>query len=148
MKVCIHCFNDEELKQFILSNSVESGICDYCRDETTTDLIEIDELLDFFAEFLAIFNEDTHGIPLVELIQQDWNLFSAKPESIIVLSDILKALNYPLANLDIDVNYIDEITECTSYWDTLKKSIKWNKRFLIDIDRLEELDGIDFLLRK
>ncbi len=29
MKVCVHCFNDLELKQFIKVNSTEKGTCDY-----------------------------------------------------------------------------------------------------------------------
>ena len=139
MKVCPQCFNDLELKQFIASNSAERGICDYCSDETTTDLIEIEELLDFFAEFFSIFKEVTDGTPLVELIQQDWDLFSDKPENIALLAKILETLNLPFANLYSEVSYIDEITECTSYWEVLKESIKWERRFLIDIDKLEDL---------
>jgi len=70
---------------------------------------------------------------------------SDKPESISVLAKILETLNLPFANLYSEVSYIDEITECTSYWEVLKESIKWERRFLIDIDKLEDLDGIVFL---
>jgi len=56
MKVCVHCFNDLELKQFIVSNFRFKGRCDYCEEDSNSELIEIGELLDFFAEFIQIFN--------------------------------------------------------------------------------------------
>ena len=135
----MHCFNDLELKQFIASYSVEKGVCQYCNDGLSTELIEIEELLDFFAEFFEIFKEDEHGIPLIELILKDWNLFAVKTESQNLLSDILLALNLSYSNPCGRVSYIDDITECTSYWEILKESIKWERRFLIDTDKLEDL---------
>ena len=89
MKVCIHCFNDEELKRFIITNSTEKGKCDYCADNIDTELLDIGELLDFFAEFIAIFKFDSEGIAFSELIQNDWNLFSDDGKCSIILSDIL-----------------------------------------------------------
>ena len=145
MKVCIHCFSDLELRQFIVSNSVEKGKCDYCIDDVNSELLEIEELLDFFDEFIEIFKEDSYGMPLVELIQKDWNLFAEKPESHDVLSNILFTLHSSITNSQVTVGYNEEITECTSYWETLKESIKWKRRFLIAVDRLEELGWHRFL---
>lgn len=147
MKVCIDCFNDLELKQYIFSNSVEKGKCDYCNEGINSELLEVDELLDFFADFIGVFSLDEKGIPLVDLIQNDWNLFSSKSECQAILSDILSTLklsiNTPLDN----VNYIDEIIECTSYWETLKEDLKWERRFLTDIDAIFEL-GWDSFFKK
>ena len=140
MKVCIHCFNDEELKQFIITNSTENGKCDYCNDGTNTDLLDIGELLDFFAEFIAIFKIDPKGIAFSKLIQNDWNLFSGELECNIILSDILQSVNSSIVDPSINVSYIDDILECTSYWETLKSEIKWNTRFLTNIDKLDELN--------
>ena len=47
MKVCVHCFNDIELKQFIVSNSNEKGKCDYCSNGIYSELLEVGELLDY-----------------------------------------------------------------------------------------------------
>jgi len=146
MKVCIHCFNDLELKRFIASYSDEQGLCDYCRDGSETELLDIEELLDFFAEFFEIFKEDIHGTTLLELIQNDWNLFSDKPESNDVLSDLISILGTSIMNSRTKVGYIDEIKECASYWETLKDNIKWKRRFLINTDLLEEL-GWDRLFK-
>lgn len=143
MKVCVHCFNDLELQQFIKVNSTEKGKCDYCSDGLNSELIEIGELLDFFAEFIGIFKYDSQGASLVNLIQTDWNLFSDKIVSNNILSDILLALNSSLSPY-ITVSYINEIAECTSYWEELKEDIKWEKRFLTNTDILEDLGWIDF----
>lgn len=140
MKVCIHCFNDEELKQFIITNSTEKGKCDYCADNIDTELLDIGELLDFFAEFIAIFKIDSQGIAFSKLIQNDWNLFAGELECNIILSDILLSVNSSIADPSITVSYIDDIIECTSYWETLKSEIKWKIRFLTNIDKLDELN--------
>lgn len=139
MKVCIHCFNDHELRQFIVTNSTEKGKCDYCADSFETELLDIGELLDFFAEFIAIFKIDSQGIALSKLIQNDWNLFPDDWKCNIILSDILISLNSSIIDPSICVSYIDEIIECASYWESLKSEIKWNIRFLTNIDKLDDL---------
>lgn len=145
MKVCAHCFNDLELKQFIVSNSNETGKCDYCEDDSNAELIEIGELLDFFAEFTQIFKYSNTGIPLAQKIQKDWNLFSGEATCKNILSDILFALKSQFLNSNITVDYTDDIVECSQYWETLKDEIKWKKRFLTNIDKLEELGWIRHL---
>jgi len=80
MKVCVHCFNDLELKQFIVSNFRFKGRCDYCEEDSNSELIEIGELLDFFAEFIQIFKFNATGISLAQKIQKDWNLFSREKD--------------------------------------------------------------------
>jgi hypothetical protein len=139
MNVCINCFNDIELKQYILFNSLQRGVCDYCNVDQESELIDVIELLDFFAEFLSIFKIDPEGIPLIDLIQTDWNLFSNHPENHHLLTEILTILNSPLSNSETTVDYIDEIHECITYWETFKEEIRWKTRFLSNIDRLELL---------
>jgi len=139
MKVCVLCFNDLELKRFIVSNSNEKGKCDYCSDGINSELLEVDELLDFFAEFIQIFKIDPNGIPLIKLIQNDWNLFSTEAVCNNLLSEIFLILNSSLTNINETVNYIDDINECTSYWEILKEDLKWKRRFITDIELLKEL---------
>jgi len=138
MKICIHCFADQELRQFIVTNSTEKGKCDYCADSFETELLDVGELLDFFAEFIAIFKIDPKGIAISRLIQNDWNLFPDEWKCNIILSDILKSLNSSIVDPSITVSYIDDILDCTLYWETLKSEIKWNTRFLTNIDKLDE----------
>ncbi len=136
MKLCACCFQDEEIRQFIESTSKEVAVCDYCGK--TSKLIEVEELLDFFSEFISIFHPDTDGIPLVEIIQRDWNIFSNSSLGSTLLSDILANVNSVLFSSDTLVTYLPEITECVNYWDSIKESLKWEQRFLINAAKLEE----------
>lgn len=139
MNVCTSCFNDEELINFIASNSSENGKCDYCSDGINSDLIEIGELLDFFAEFLSLFQEDENGIELLTLIEADWGLFSENIAGNDILCDIILALNISITNPSQTVSYVDEIRECVAFWDKLKEDLKWKRRFLTDIEEMKEL---------
>ncbi len=143
MKVCVHCFNDIELKQFIKVNSIEKGKCDYCSNSFDTELLDIEELLDFFAEFIGIFKSDSQGKSLIELIQSDWNLFSDTIVCNGMLEEILFFIDSTLSPED-RVNYIDDILESTSHWEKLKEDIKWDKRFLTNTDILEDLGWVRF----
>jgi hypothetical protein len=138
MKVCTCCFNDEELKAYVLTNSTEKGKCEYCCNGLNSDLIEVDELLDFFETFINVFKSDESGISLIELIQKDWNLFAGNTEANNVLSDVLLFLNLPIEKTSQTVSYIDEITESVLFWDELKEKLKWDKRFTTDFNKLED----------
>jgi len=137
MKICTCCFNDEEIKQFIISFCSQKGKCENCG--SISEYVEIEELLDFFFDFLSVFTKDDDGIPLYILIQQDWNFFSDTFNYQEVLNEVMKLLNINLTAMD-RVSYIPEIKECIEYWDILKKDLKWNTRFLANIEHLIELE--------
>jgi hypothetical protein len=147
MKVCAHCFNDSELKQFIQASAIEKGNCDYCKNGSGTELLSIEELLDFFSEFISLFKTDEQGVSLNQLIQNDWDLFSKETNDSAILSDFLKALNSTLTPNE-KVSYIDEIIHCILYWEELKDEIKWKKRFLTNTDILDELGWVNFFDQK
>ena len=125
MKVCSSCFNDVEIKEYITAKSIEKGKCDYCLNGSHSDLLDIGELLDFFAEFIDIFKLDEEGESLSELIKKDWNIFSGQNKRRDVLADILLALSSDITRATEKVSYIDEIIECTSFWDEFKDELKW-----------------------
>ncbi len=137
--VCDLCFNDIELKQFISSNSKKIGICDYCHSEHESHLIDIKEILDFFVEFISIFKPVAKGKTLLDLVQSDWNIFSKDSVCRDILADTLLEIKSPILTTLQSVEYIDEITECVSYWELLKEEVKWNSRFFTNINKLEEL---------
>ncbi len=139
MKVCTCCFSDIELKSFISSNSKEKGKCDYCTNGINSDTIAIEELLDFFQSFLSLFKKQEDGIPLIDIIQNDWNLFEDKDTAINILSTVLLAIDTSL-NSDVsqNVNYSDSITDSVNYWDKLKYDLKWTRRFTTDFRELED----------
>lgn len=139
MKVCTCCFKDSELINFIKSNSEEKGKCDYCSDGISSELIEVGELLDFFYEFINLFKIDKGGVSLVEIINNEWKLFSDKVVTNDILTDILNGLKIHITNPTECVSYVDEIIESFSYWNTLKRDLKTKRRFLTDIDEISEL---------
>lgn len=138
MKVCVNCFNDEEIKSFIISNSTDNGNCDSCNHNSKTKLIDINELLDFFAEFIDIFEEDELGSSLTKITQDDWNIFVNEDVAINILSNVLTLLGKTQINSTSLVNYSTEIRECVSYWDTLKDVLKWEKRFLTNLNEIRD----------
>ncbi|MDU5400863.1 MAG: RES family NAD+ phosphorylase [Veillonella sp.] len=79
MKICEHCFNDEELKAIIKNNNGTSGICPNCGAETilykTEDLQDISELFEGFFDSYQIHNA---GRTLVEELCKNWSIFNPK----------------------------------------------------------------------
>lgn len=147
MNVCSNCFNDIELKRFIESNSAGQGKCDFCDIEPQSELININELLDFFLEFLDSFQEDENGTPLIKIINDDWNLFAGNDKGQNILSEILKNNVFSTNDSNIKVNYEEDIVESTSYWNVLKEDLKWERRFLTNIKVFEELGWDGFFGR-
>lgn len=144
MKVCPNCFNDPELKSYIETTSTENGKCDFCNSETDSALLDIEELKDFFKEYLDIFSESADGEQLIEMIKTDWNLFSVNVDIQKILSDILDVIGSFYTGPNPKVKYLDEIIECTSYWEILKEDLKWKRRFLTDIDEITDLGWDSF----
>lgn len=148
MKVCDQCFNDDEIKQFIVATSTLHGVCECCSKEGN--LIDVNEIMDFFSEFISIFkHDDVNGEPLIDVIQNDWGIFSSvdigkkilsdAAVSIVLDLDMGLALSVSSFSPDIPVSYIDEIVESVSFWTKLKDDLKWKRRFLTDIDEMTEL---------
>lgn len=135
MKVCANCFNDTEIKQFIIGSSIESDVCDCC--ESKSDLIDLNELSDFFVEFLKLFIKDDNGESLVDTIEQDWNIFSTKECANKVISEVLQnnpGLGY---NINDKVSYIQEIQECFKVWDNLKREVQEEKRYFSNVAKFD-----------
>jgi hypothetical protein len=148
MKVCDCCFNDKEIKGYIVSTSTEKGICEYCSSESS--LIDFSDLDEFFSKFFSIFKSDeTGGKSIVDVIQDDWNLFSSKDvcTKIFCEFEIILALTLGLGLQDssvtvdpnLKVSYIDDIQESVDFWGKLKEELKWKKRFLTNTDELIDL---------
>lgn len=147
MNVCSNCFNDNDLKRFIESNSSSRGNCNFCEIKVDSELISIDELLDFFAEFLNSFEESDDGIPLLELINNDWGLFANEDKGHNILLEVLSKVGSKIDVPTKNVVYEHDIIESTSFWTLLKQDLKWERRFLTNLNLFEELRWDKFFAR-
>lgn len=131
MKICANCFNDEEIKNFIISSSTEISRCDFCNEEDC--IIEISELFDFFTEFIELFCPDENSSTnLAQILNNHWNIFSSDDSAINILNHLYETglIKYsPTAK----VGYIDEILECKHIWNKLKEEVSSKSRFFTDI---------------
>jgi hypothetical protein len=139
MNICENCFNDLEIKKFIETTSQVNGVCGYC-EVSSARTIDLNELLDFFSGFIDVFiTNNEQGIPLNELINRDWRIFSSDAHSDKLLNEILGIIPSKINSADTPVSYIDEIVECVDYWDILKEDVKWKRRFLTDSEAIKNL---------
>jgi len=141
MEVCSKCFSDEELIGFI--ESFENiGVCYIC-DRPKENIIKLDELQDFFQELVDNFEPAPEGISFKNKIQGNWSLFANHKAALNILNFILPKLKTQIVNAEYKVNYISDILDNISHWETLKEELKWEKRFLTDIVHLTEDLGWD-----
>lgn len=142
MKICAECFSDLEIKGYILSVSRESGVCPYC--SRTSTLVDMLELEDFYKQFFSVFKKAVcPGIPLIDLIQQDWQMFSTDTDGNRLLLDLLNFVDMSGWTPDTLVAYNDEIEDCVSYWKSLKDELKWKRRYLTNQELFDNLGWIN-----
>lgn len=75
MHCCPNCFADDFLKREIQAKSTIKGKCSYCGSEKV-EIIFPETLLDRFEPLLDLYEADTKGQSIVDLIQSDWNVFA------------------------------------------------------------------------
>lgn len=135
MKVCSNCFNDEEVKNFILTSSSDISQCDCCNNNDC--VIELRELYDFFVEFIGLFSEDENcPMSLSETLNTHWGLFSSEECAQLILNELYAS---GIINLKPDdkVRYVNEILECTTVWDKLKQDVTTKSRFFTDVSTFQ-----------
>lgn len=130
MNICANCFNDEEIKQFIITSSTARTECDCCGQECET--IDLNEISDFFIEFLGLFVKDSNGTELVQIIQNDWNIFYSDVCARKILSAIIDHEHFDFS-VDDKVIYTSEVQECFSVWEKLKSEVQEEKRYFSDV---------------
>ncbi|MDN3454671.1 RES domain-containing protein, partial [Psychrobacter sp. APC 3350] len=139
--ICESCFEDKELKGFILSQG-ECGVCCFC-SVNDKKIIKVDELLDFFNELLGNFETHPDGVGLLSLIQGDWSLFRNNETGIKFLNIVIDKLGINFVHADVLVKYSQEILDNVNYWFDLKEQLKWEKRYFIDVNYLTDELGWD-----
>ncbi len=135
-RVCDSCFKDIELSGYIQSQG-EILTCSYCDNEDRY-TIPINELLDFFSELFNEFEIDSNGKPLIEIIQENWEFFSTNELGLKIINDLLKLDKFPLFDATEKVVFSKEIRYNVGYWQKLKENIKWDSRYITDMDYITD----------
>lgn len=88
--LCEHCFEDKELKAYC-NSSKEIGTCSFTKKDEVP-ITELSELISFFSSILRLFEEDNNegGKSLIEILGNDWNLFSSEKVGTQILDEVLK----------------------------------------------------------
>jgi len=139
--VCNKCFEDKELKGFILSQK-KIGKCSFCQSEFE-EIIAIEELLDFFKELFENFQPIKQGKSLISIIQKNWNLFSNLECGNQILNFTLCKIGTKIKNSEDFVDFNNEILENINYWHKFKHKLIWESRYLANINYLTEDLGWD-----
>lgn len=132
--VCSNCFTDAELIGFIQTRNQISD-CDCCGAKNVA-VLPFEELLDFFKELLDNFQKSEIGCGLTALIQSNWSFFKDLALGDKIINSALNQINSIFVSSDELVNFNDEIIENVDYWQKLKEQLKWEKRYLTDINFL------------
>ena len=136
MKLCPNCVSDQELKGFITSSD-DIDDCKLCSSKKQP-CIDVTELLDFFQELVDNFRIVKKGESLKNRIQVNWSFFSSSNIATKVIDFVLPNLSTKISSSKQSVEYIDDIIDNYSYWETLKEELKWHKRFISNIKYLDE----------
>lgn len=137
MEICPNCFSDNELKGFI-GSSGKTGDCNICSSKDVL-MLDARELLDFFQELIDNFKRSPQGETLKSKISGTWSLFSNHDIANNILNEVLPQLKTEITNAEDFVNFRDDIVDNVKHWSILKEDLKWSKRYIPDISRLEDL---------
>ncbi len=139
--VCKNCFEDKELKGLITSLNT-FGDCSCCGSKEV-EIIPIEELFDFFQELFDNFQPKIGGERFISKIQGNWTLFSNITIGQRILNFLLDNIKTSIHDSDEQVDFNDEIIENVNFWYKLKEQIKWERRYLTNIDYLTNDLGWD-----
>lgn len=141
---CPECFGDRGLSNEIFPSISQSrGRCDFCNSENVL-LIEPGALLDWFELLISIYEPNPEGKFLVELLREDWLLFTHpnmdNAHSKELLSEILNDGEIVRQRFSPSQSFI---SEGLIKWETLRDEILYKNRYFLqeklDTDRLKEL---------
>jgi hypothetical protein len=141
---CPECFGDRGLRRNIIpSLSKGRGDCDYCGSRDV-DLVAPSELADVFELLISAYELDDTGATLVELMKEDWRLFSHPAMDVAHAKELLGEI---LNNGELVRKKFVPSAKYTSaglvQWETLRDELMYKNRYFldqaIDGDRLKEL---------
>lgn len=141
---CPECFGDRGLRRNIIpSLSTGRGNCGYCESKDVP-LAPPEALADYFELLIGAYEADDKGSTLVELMKQDWQLFSHPKMDAAHVKELLGEI---LDDGEIVRKRFSPSSSFTSTglvrWETLREELMWKNRYFldqaIDEDRLKDL---------
>lgn len=159
MKCCANCFDDIELTGFIISNSTETGNCDFCGTKNT-DVLDPREFEEKFLQLVQVYEIVEDPIPdhiepsiLHEKLQSQWCIFKDDLDQAtraLLLKSILTDLydqNDSIFSAPVELKTvlfgIGEADVLEEEWELFATEIKSNNRYFlgksIDLDLLKDL---------
>lgn len=141
---CAECIDDRILRKNIIpSISNNRGTCDFC-GSSDVDLVRPSQLADLFEMLVSIYEPDPDGKSLVELLKNDWLIFSHprmdNAHTKELLGEILDDGEIIRKSFSPSPVYN---SEGVARWETLRDEILYKNRYFLDealdFDRLKEL---------
>lgn len=138
MYICKDCFADEELRSKVASSAETEGLCQVCG--RVGKLLDFAELHDFFDALLLLFTpSESSNRTIVDIVQEEWNLFRDNNVAKTLLKDVMNTHEYEFS-ISTMVEYSDEIKERIAVWERLKISVKNKSRFFTNMDDFDKYD--------
>ena len=130
MKCCSKCFNDIFLQSQIENLSSEKGRCFYCQSKGGTHILP-EELTDYFLILFDIYIEKDNGIPLLELIQRDWQTFACpQKRAQDLLENIIKLPKDKVAQSTRYAAKYSKDENAIRQWESFAEELKFKNRFM------------------
>lgn len=141
-KISAQCIQDVEFKAEIVNNASLSG-CDVTGDLVAVS-VDIDEYEDFFRSLFELFDLDPNGESAVHIIQSRYSFFTHEEYGNQILDYFASKGIAKYASVD-KVAFLPDIQERMNVWEEIKKKVKFQSRYLVDLDdyELEKLVDID-----
>lgn len=141
-KISAQCIQDVEFKAEIVNNANLSG-CDVTGDLVAVS-VDIDEYEDFFRSLFELFDLDPNGESAVHIIQSRYSFFTHEEYGNQILDYFASKGIAKYASVD-KVAFLPDIQERMNVWEEIKKKVKFQSRYLVDLDdyELEKLVDID-----
>lgn len=135
MNCCPNCFSDNFLKNHIKAESHQGGNCSFCKSKKVS-VLNPKLLFDRFTPLLELYEIDSSGTAIHQLLQNDWNVFTVKKNQQLRL---LKAItsNDALGISKYKPIYKKE-QKNLAQWEKFREELKHQNRFFPENGLKEE----------
>ncbi|MCF8024824.1 MAG: RES family NAD+ phosphorylase [Desulfobacteraceae bacterium] len=127
MYCCAGCFSDNFLQNHIIAVSNKKGKCSFCKANNRT-LIKPEDLYDRFEPLLGLYERDSKGFAINQLIQRDWNIFTFSKNA--TQAKLLRKIsgNDSLNRVKYKPKYLKD-RENIEQWGEFREELKHKNRF-------------------